>query len=387
MKLVHAGHRFSFGGYKRTTVQRRILRRMGLRGITRRGRVRERARHRAEGSRCSVQGPADRGHRILSRPVAWETLDTEVIAPLVESKAAGEPIRAWVAGCATGEEAVLARDAHHRAARRTRASGVRSRSSRPIPMTMRSRSPASGAYPRESPPQLSADRLRRHFTEVADDHHYQVRKDLRESVVFGVHNLLGDPPYSKMDLVTCRNLLIYLEPEVQKKVVLLLHFALRPGGCLFLGSAETIGKHENLFEPVSHRWHIFRRIGTTTPRDLIELPASTGANARDRRGGAASGGAGGDRHGGARAAADRGSLCAGRGADRTASSRRCISAGRRTASWRNPKAGRREICSRWRVKACARACARQSAKPRRLKPPSWSAMRRSRRGDAFAPSS
>ena len=133
-----------------------------------------------------------------------------------------------------------------------------------------------GAYPAGIAAQLSAERLHRFFVESADDHHYQVRKELRETVVFGVHNLLGDPPYSKMDVVTCRNLLIYLEPEIQKKVIVLLHFALRPGGFLFLGPAETVGKHEDLFEPVSKRWRIFRRVGAT-PRELIELPASGAA--------------------------------------------------------------------------------------------------------------
>ena len=119
-----------------------------------------------------------------------------------------------------------------------------------------------GAYPTGITAQLSAERLRRYFTEVADDHHYQVRKELRESVVFGAHNLLGDPPYSKMDVVTCRNLLIYLEPEVQKKVVASPAFRAAPRRLpLSRARGNDVGKHEDLFEPVSHRWHIFRRIG------------------------------------------------------------------------------------------------------------------------------
>ena len=276
MQAVHAGHRFSFGGYKRTTVQRRIQRRMGLRGIA--------DVDAYAGVLAAEPKEADALFKDLligvteffRDPAAWEALDAEVIAPLVESKAAGEPIRAWVAGCATGEEAyslaMLISERLENAGKRCPIQVFATDSNDDALAIAR-----VGAYPQGITAQLSAERLRRHFTEVADDHHYQVRKDLRESVVFGVHNLLGDPPYSKMDLVTCRNLLIYLEPEVQKKVVLLLHFALRPGGCLFLGSAETTGKHENLFEPVSHRWHIFRRIGTT-PRELIELPAGAGAN-------------------------------------------------------------------------------------------------------------
>ena len=276
MKLVHAGHRFNFAGYKRTTVQRRILRRMGLRGI------------RNVDEYASVLATERKEADALFKdlligvteffrdPMAWETLDAQVIAPLVESKAAGEPIRVWVAGCATGEEAysvaMLITERLANAGKRCPLQVFATDSNDDALAIAR-----VGAYPTGITAQVSAERVRRHFTEVADDHHYQVRKELRESVVFGAHNLLGDPPYSKMDVVTCRNLLIYLEPEAQQKVVLLLHFALRPGGYLFLGPAEAIGKHEDLFEPVSHRWHIFRRIGTATARELVELPASTGA--------------------------------------------------------------------------------------------------------------
>ena len=235
-------------------------------------------------------------------------------APLVESKAAGEPIRVWVAGAPPARKPTRSRCC---SCEQLENAGKQC----PLQVFATDTNDDAlaiarvGAYPTGIAAQLSAERLRRYFTEIADDHHYQVRKELRESVVFGAHNLLGDPPYSKMDVVTCRNLLIYLEPEVQKKVVLLLHFALRPGGYLFLGPAETVGKHEDLFEPVSKRWRIFRRIGATR-RELGRAAGAAPADARDRRGGsAAAAGAGRGRHGGPRAAADRRSLCAGRGVD------------------------------------------------------------------------
>nr|WP_089886382.1 CheR family methyltransferase [Citreimonas salinaria] len=94
---------------------------------------------------------------------------------------------------------------------------------------------------------------------------------MRDIVVFAPHNLLRDPPFSRLDLVSCRNFLIYLEPDAQKKIIALCHFALRQGGHLFLGNAETVGRHDDLFETVSKKWRIYRRSGTTR-HDLIDYP-------------------------------------------------------------------------------------------------------------------
>jgi two-component system CheB/CheR fusion protein len=100
------------------------------------------------------------------------------------------------------------------------------------------------------------------------DSSYQVSKQLRETVTFARQNLITDAPFSKLDLVVCRNLLIYLEPQVQKRVITLLHFALNEGGYLFLGPSETIGRSVDLFEPVSAKWRIYRRIGVARAVDL-----------------------------------------------------------------------------------------------------------------------
>lgn len=107
---------------------------------------------------------------------------------------------------------------------------------------------------------LSEERLTRYFDKL-DDNYYRVKSHLRETVLFAPQNLLIDPPYSRMDLVSCRNLLIYLEPAAQDKVLSLAHFALREGGYLFLGNAETVGQRDHLFANVSKRWRIYRRIG------------------------------------------------------------------------------------------------------------------------------
>ena len=123
---------------------------------------------------------------------------------------------------------------------------------------------------------------------------------MREAVTFAVQNLIADAPFSKMDLISCRNVLIYLEPEMQKKIITLLHFALNEGGYLFLGPSETIGRQTDLFEPVSKKWRIYRRIGPARAEGL-QFPAhASGATplraaaGRPAAGSAQAGGAGAD---------------------------------------------------------------------------------------------
>ncbi len=111
----------------------------------------------------------------------------------------------------------------------------------------------------------------RRFFNKSDDHSYQVNKRLREAVVFAPQNLIADAPFSKLDLISCRNLLIYLEPEIQKKIVSLFHFSLNAGGFLILGPSETVGRQADLFVPISARWRIYRRTGPTR-RSLVEIP-------------------------------------------------------------------------------------------------------------------
>ena len=135
-----------------------------------------------------------------------------------------------------------------------------------------------GIYPESAIEDIPAERLRRFFVR-ADDHSYQVTKRLRDAVVFAPQNLIGDAPFSKLDLISCRNLLIYLEPEIQKKVISLFHFALNEGGCLMLGPSETVGRQTSLFEPISSRWRIYQRSGPTR-RHVVEIPIEAGTSRR-----------------------------------------------------------------------------------------------------------
>ena len=122
---------------------------------------------------------------------------------------------------------------------------------------------------------MSPERLTRFFTK--EDQGYRVSRELRAAIVFSVHDLMADAPFSRLDLISCRNLLIYLRPEVQQKVLSLFHFALREGGILFLGTSETVGGASDHFEPISKKQRIYRHIGRSRPGE-VELPA------RPRRG-------------------------------------------------------------------------------------------------------
>jgi two-component system, chemotaxis family, CheB/CheR fusion protein len=121
--------------------------------------------------------------------------------------------------------------------------------------------------------------LHRYFDKL--DGTYQVKKELRNMVVFASHNLLRDPPFAQIDLISCRNLLIYLDPVAQKRAVSLMHFALRQGGHMFLGTAETVAGQEDLFEPVSKKWRIYRRLGPTR-HDIMDFPLLPGRTGRTK---------------------------------------------------------------------------------------------------------
>ena len=192
-------------------------------------------------------------------PEAWQALVAQVIVPLVHAKESDVPIRVWCAGCATGEEpyslGILLLEQLAAAQK-----------SCPIQIFATDVDDAAlevarrAVYPESISVDVSPERLARFFTRVSESS-YQVSKQLRETVIFARQNLISDAPFSKLDLVVCRNLLIYLEQEVQKRVIALLHFALGEAGWIFLGSSETIGRSVDLFEPVSSKWRIFRRIG------------------------------------------------------------------------------------------------------------------------------
>lgn len=264
--LQVAGH--DFRGYKRGTVLRRIRRRMGLSNQASFASYAELLRRDPAELQALVKDMMITVTSFFRDPEAWAALDELVIAPLIAERESGGELRFWVPACASGEEAyslVMLVTERADAARKRFEVKVFATDSQEDNLA----AARAGIYPEAATANLSPARLERFFDPV--DGSYQIKKEFRERVVFAPQNLLRDPPFSRLDLVTCRNLLIYLEPAAQKRILSLFHFALRDGGYLFLGSAETVGAVDELFETRSKKWRIYRGIGKT-PHNLVNFP-------------------------------------------------------------------------------------------------------------------
>ena len=261
-----------FRQYKRGTLARRIHRRMGLKSIDTVEEYVEFLRAEPVEAAALARDLTITVTGFLRDPEAWEALVARVLAPLAAERDDGAPVRMWVAGCATGEEAyTLAMLMTAQADEAGKAFDLKIFATDSQAENLRLA--REGVYPEAALEALGAERRRRFFTKL--DGTYEVDKALRELIVFAPHDLLRDPPFSRLDVVTCRNLMIYLQPEAQKRTIRLMHFALREGGALFLDSAETVGRHEELFEPLSTKWRVFRRLGPTR-HDIIDFPVLSG---------------------------------------------------------------------------------------------------------------
>jgi len=261
---AQTGHDFSH--YKQNTVRRRIERRLALHQIEKLDAY----------VRYLQQNPLEVealfrelliGVTSFFRdPEAFEVLAEQAIPRLLTGKGPGEPLRVWVPGCSTGEEAfsiamllqeqvvakrrdlkiqVFATDIDREAIDKARA----------------------GVYPNSIAADVSPERLARFFRQ--EDTAYRIKKMIRDLVVFAVQNVVEDPPFSRVDLISCRNLLIYMEPELQKKVVPLFHYALKQDGFLLLGNSESIGEFVDLFAALDRKWKLYQRKGGVAPRPVM----------------------------------------------------------------------------------------------------------------------
>jgi two-component system CheB/CheR fusion protein len=255
--LLRARMHFDFRFYRKNVVARRVQQRMGLRRVTSLSHYvdllheqPEELAQLAKSLLISVTG-------FFRDPELFAVLEAQVIPEILRGKPADSNVRIWVPACATGEEAYsIAMIVQERIAASNCSRGLRvfatDIDSRALEIARRGEYSATGAE------EVGPERLARFFTR-GERGLYRVNPLLRETTLFAPQNLLSDAPFSRMDLISCRNLLIYLEPEVQQKVLGLLHFALNDGGYLVLGSAESLGPAEELFEPVSKKWRIYRR--------------------------------------------------------------------------------------------------------------------------------
>jgi two-component system, chemotaxis family, CheB/CheR fusion protein len=268
---AHTGHDFS--QYKPNTVYRRIERRMAIHQIE----------TIAEYIRYLQQTPAEVETlfsdmligvtNFFRDPEAFMAVKEKIFPRLFAGKSPNSMIRVWSAGCSTGEEAyslAILLAEHQESIKQSFkvqifASDIDSQSI----ATAR-----AGLYPASIAADISPERLKRYFSEEPEGSFFRIHKGIRDMVVFSEHNVIKDPPFSKLDLISCRNLLIYVDSGLQKKIIPLFHYSLKPGGFLFLGTSETVGEFGSLFTTLDRKSKLYQRrddFHRTGPRGFLPL--------------------------------------------------------------------------------------------------------------------
>lgn len=254
--LLKSRESFDLNKYKQGTVKRRLARRLGLAGVDSLSHYIDRLRDERDERKALVGDILIGVTEFFRDPTAFEALEAEIVIPLVE-RAHDEKraVRVWSAGCSTGEEAyslaMMVLDA---------ADGLNLDIDLQLFATDTNEDAIAharrGVYSRSLLQNLSEGQRVKYF-EAVDENLMQVRQDLRDHISFAQHDLTRDPPFSRMDLISCRNVLIYLQPEVQEKIQRDLHFALRLDGHLFLGTADALSTDKQAFQVISSQWRIY----------------------------------------------------------------------------------------------------------------------------------
>jgi len=261
-----------FTAYKKTTLLRRADRRMGINRLASLSDYLRFLQTRPDEIDQLAKDMLIGVSSFFRDPEAFEELRRSVIAPLVRERADGSSLRVWVPGCATGEEAYsiaisLSEEleaANKRCPLQIFASDIDGDALKFA---------RDGIYPQSIAADVSEPRLNHFF--IKQDTGYQVGKPLRDSVIFSAQNLLTEAPFSKLDLISCRNLLIYIEPAVQRRLLSVFAFALNRDGYLFLGNADGMVAQSPLFSAVSAKWRIYRR-DSRAPSGIAEFSFSLG---------------------------------------------------------------------------------------------------------------
>lgn len=267
-------HDFSY--YKKNTLYRRIERRMGIHQIDKIAAYVRFLNENPEELDLLFKELLIGVTGFFRDPEMWQ-LFREKTLPELLARHSTHSLRVWVAGCSTGEEAYTLAIVFKEVVEKLK-------SGRNFKLQIFATDidrdaidkARQGIFSGKITEDLSPEQLRRYFTK--EEGGYRVRAEIREMVIFSPHSLIMDPPFTKLDILSCRNLLIYLAPEMQKKLFPLFHYSLHPGGTLILGNAETIGLFNGLFSTVSGKARIYRRLDSAVRPEPIEFPSSFAPN-------------------------------------------------------------------------------------------------------------
>lgn len=275
------GHDFSL--YKKSTIYRRIERRMGLHQLAKIADYVRYLRSNAQEVDLLFKELLIGVTSFFRDPAVWEELKSVAIPELLARYPGGGTLRAWTTACSTGEEAYSLAIVFREALEQLKPTAHYALQVFATDLDKEAIDKArTGVYPANISADVSEERLRRFF--VQEELGYRVNKEIREMVIFAPQNMVMDPPFTKLDILTCRNLLIYLEADLQKKLLPLFHYSLNSGGILVLGTSETVGQASDLFKALPGKNRLYRRSEAALRPDLVEFPTSFARHRPDTTG-------------------------------------------------------------------------------------------------------
>lgn len=268
---THTGNDFSL--YKKNTIYRRIERRMSIHKIEKISSYVNFLKENPKESVILFKELMIGVTGFFRDNAIWEKLKEAVLPDMIVKQQAGSVLRAWIAGCSTGEEAYSLAIVFKEALEKT---NIRKDVRLHIFATDLDNdaieTARKGVFSQNIATDVSAERLKRFFHKTDDG--YKANSEIREMIVFAQHNVIMHPPFTKIDVLSCRNLLIYLDNELQKKMIGLFYYSINPDGIVILGSAETLGAQSHLFTPLDAKLKFFKRSNTTLVPELFDFPAS-----------------------------------------------------------------------------------------------------------------
>jgi two-component system CheB/CheR fusion protein len=272
--LLRAQTGNDFSLYKKSTLYRRIERRMGLLQMDKIARYTRYLQDNLQEREMLFNELLIGVTSFFRDPAAWTQLKERALPALLAKRPEGGQLRAWVAGCSTGEEAyslaIIFKEALELA--KPKANFTLQIFATDLDRAAIDKARAA-VYPANIAADVPAPRLRRFFVKE-ENGRFHVAKEIREMVTFAPQNVIMDPPFTRLDLLVCRNLLIYLAPELQKKLLPLFHYTLNPGGVLFLGAAESVGAFADHFDAFEGKWRLYRRKELPLRVEPVDFPST-----------------------------------------------------------------------------------------------------------------